>query len=218
MRHQEEWQKYIDNAVSKTINVPHETTEEEIYEIYEAAFKHNIKGLTVYRDLSKSQQVINTRVANNIPLPMADSPFTRRPASIYEARSGCGKMYIIVGYGAEQPSVLHDVFIESEGGCTASNEAMGRSISLGLQEGIDPTRIAGKLRKVKCHTALKSKLSEGQSCADIIGKCITYEHVLTGGRASDHVLIPTCPECGSPLNFGSGCSGGECTCGWSGCM
>jgi ribonucleoside-diphosphate reductase alpha chain len=217
MRHQEEWQKYIDNAVSKTINVPHETTEEEIYEIYEAAFKHNIKGLTVYRDLSKSQQVINTRVANNIPLPMAESPFTRRPASIYEARSGCGKMYIITGHSDKQPSVLHDVFIESEGGCTASNEAMGRNISLGLQEGIDPSRIASKLRKVKCHTALRSSSSDGKSCADIIGKCIAFEYANIAGVIPTHDG-PTCPECGSPLNFGSGCSGGECTCGWSGCF
>jgi ribonucleoside-diphosphate reductase alpha chain len=214
IRHQEVWQDYVDNAVSKTINVPHDTTEQTIRDIYERSLRSNIKGLTVYRDKSKVEQVLNT--VDNVPL--ATIPLVRRPATIYEARSGCGKMYIIVGHSPSEPPVLYDVFIESEGGCTASNEAMGRSISLGLQEGIDPSRIAGKLRKVKCHTALRSKTSDGKSCADIIGQCVSYEYALIAGRITPTDDQPRCPSCNGPLNFGSGCHGGQCpSCGWSGC-
>lgn len=43
-------QKYITHSISSTINLPKETTEEEIYNIYKEAWYNNLKGITVYRD------------------------------------------------------------------------------------------------------------------------------------------------------------------------
>ncbi len=53
------FQKYTDNAVSKTINLPNGTTIEEIVKIVLEAHKLKLKGLTVYRDKSRDQQVLN---------------------------------------------------------------------------------------------------------------------------------------------------------------
>lgn len=43
------WQKYIDAAISSTINLPQETTKEEVFDIYVAAWKAGLKGCTIYR-------------------------------------------------------------------------------------------------------------------------------------------------------------------------
>ena len=44
------WQIYVDSAISSTINLPNETTVEEIMELYYNAWKSNLKGVTIYRD------------------------------------------------------------------------------------------------------------------------------------------------------------------------
>ena len=56
--HQKAFQKYTDNAVSKTINLPENASVETISEIYSTAWKYKLKGITVYRYGSKQKQVL----------------------------------------------------------------------------------------------------------------------------------------------------------------
>ncbi|WP_340202286.1 adenosylcobalamin-dependent ribonucleoside-diphosphate reductase [Ascidiimonas sp. W6] len=58
LQHQLAFQNYTDNAVSKTINLPQNSSQKDIASIYLTAWKSGLKGITVYRDKSKVSQVL----------------------------------------------------------------------------------------------------------------------------------------------------------------
>jgi len=56
---QESWQKYLSNSTSKTINMASTATRVDVEEAYLSAWKRGLKGITIYRDNSKSFQILN---------------------------------------------------------------------------------------------------------------------------------------------------------------
>ena len=55
---QQAWQQYIDASISSTINLQHEATVEDVYEIYMSAWKAKLKGITIFRDGCKRSGVL----------------------------------------------------------------------------------------------------------------------------------------------------------------
>jgi len=203
IRMQAAFQRWVHNAVSKTINMPQTTTVEDVRRAIMMAWRLGCKGITIYRVGSRQEEVMSVKQANGRPRALSGTTI--------KARSGCGKMYVTINFGADGHP--YEVFVRTAGGCEANNEAIGRLISLVLRNGIPVEKVIRQLRKVKCINAMRSEKSEGKSCADVIGKLleeVVGKTTTTEGRR--------CPECGQPLTFGEGCMTGSCpNCGWSGC-
>ena len=58
LAHQQAFQEFTDNAVAKTVNLSRETPEAEVSSIYQRAWEMSLKGITVYRDGSRADQVL----------------------------------------------------------------------------------------------------------------------------------------------------------------
>ncbi|MDR0438975.1 MAG: adenosylcobalamin-dependent ribonucleoside-diphosphate reductase [Methanocalculaceae archaeon] len=232
------FQKHVHASISKTINMPFTATTKQIADAIILAWKKNVKGMTLYRTGSREDVVLSLEkreekkeeATTALELKVAQQlPFSR-PRELngrtFLAQSGCCRLYITVNTLDEKPV---EVFIRTVGaGCEASSNALGRSISTGLQNGVPYEKFVKQFAKVSCISALRNKNSEGLSCADVVGKCIELAATNQTIAMLDNWTIETvtpgmkrnnpCPECGESLDFGEGCNKGICKhCGWSGC-
>jgi len=80
---QAEAQKYIDHAISKTVNLPENVTEEQVASIYEAAWKYGCKGMTVYRKNCRTGVLVEKpkkEEKKDVKISKNDAP--KRPSDI----------------------------------------------------------------------------------------------------------------------------------------
>ncbi|MEA5036726.1 hypothetical protein SDC9_17417 [bioreactor metagenome] len=233
------FQKHVHASISKTINMPVSATREDVEQAALLAWREGIKGMTLYRTGSREDVVLALEKQETakpaevpaMPVPgvVPQLPFTRPRELVgrtFLAQSGCCRLYITVNTMDGKPM---EVFIRTVGaGCEASSNALGRSISTGLQNGVPYEKFVKQFAKVNCVSAIKNKNSEGMSCADVVGKCIELAATNKAIATLDNWSLtpvtpgekknPPCPECGEPLDFGEGCNQGICKhCGWSGC-
>ena len=166
VRMQAAFQEHTDNAVSKTINFPHDATVDDVAEAYQAAYTLGCKGITVYRDGSKSEQVLSTGTTTEsaqdevaAEAERVDAPGSRvprgRPRQIQgiteRVRTGHGNMYVTVNVDSE--GLPFEVFgtMGKAGGCDAALlEAVSRLVSLALRAGIDTSEVTRQLRGITC--------------------------------------------------------------------
>jgi len=149
-------QEYVDNSVSKTINFPHDATEEEIAGAYMLSYELGCKGITVYRDGSKDGQVLSTGQTGTSD-EVIDEVLTprKRPQSIRgvteRVRTGHGNMYVTINFDeADTPFELFGN-LGKAGGCdSAQLEAISRLVSLALRSGIEPATVIDQLRGITC--------------------------------------------------------------------
>ena len=160
VRMQAAWQKHVTNSVSKTINLPNSATVEDVREAYELAWETGCKAVTVYRDGSKSMQVLETRSdsaeSDNVAIEQPRMLVPReRPTSVRgvtdRVRTGHGNMYVTITF--DDAGKPFEVFttLGKAGGCDSANlEAVSRLVSLALRSGIDPDQIVAHLQGITC--------------------------------------------------------------------
>src|SRR3990170_412420 len=139
LRMQAAFQKHVDNAVSKTVNFPSDATREDIRKVYLLAYRLGCKGVTVYRDKSRDEQVLNIGEVKRADSPREPAPPERgsgyvstrpRPDTLLgvtrEMKTSCGKIYVTMN---RDEKGIFEVFNQmgKAGGCAASqSEAIGR--------------------------------------------------------------------------------------------
>ncbi len=154
---QEAFQCYVDNNISKTINMPNSATVDDVLEIYVEALKHRIRGLTVYRDGSLRTQVLTTaksaqKKEGKLQFFIVDEKHKLRPRPRKETlrsvtrkyKTSEGTTYITVSFDDNGEAI--EIFLSNG---TETAEAIGRLCSIALRAGVSPDEIIEQLTKVK---------------------------------------------------------------------
>lgn len=145
------WQKNVDNAVSKTINLPEDATVDQVKQAYLLARNLGCKGITIYRDGSRSMQVLskaNTSSSNQSPKNVGlerRELSTERESRTIEFRVGEHKGYFTVGHFEE--GTPGELFITmSKTGSTERGlyDAVGLLTSMALQYGVPVEKLTSK--------------------------------------------------------------------------
>ncbi len=175
-------QKWVDNAVSKTINAPNHATIEDCREAFLQAWRGGAKGITYYRDGSRESQVITSTIdkkkADGVAKGERGVVPRERPETTFgqttRKRIGfCGKLYVTVNKelredGTEQ---VCEVFTSvGEEGCPPLSNALAKIISISIRAGVDIDEIVEQLREEKCPSCLMHPETTVLSCTDFIGQ------------------------------------------------
>ena len=161
-------QKHIDHAISSTVNIPRESTEEDVSRIYIHAWKMGCKGITVYREGSREGILISEdeskrkSAESNTAVQAKESTLTppRQRPKVTEGRTERietprGPIYITIN---EDEMGLCEVFVKS---LDAEAEVTGRLVSLLFRAGVDPREIMEQLWHVRSREVAFDRSVEG---------------------------------------------------------
>ncbi len=231
------FQKYTDNAVSKTINCPNETSKEEIGRGYRLAYDLGVKGLTVYRDGSKTRQVLNLADAPGKALPAP----TRRPPAVegvtseyYEKETGYGPLHVNVIYDERGPFRVFANIPPLGTEIAGLTAVIGILLSKYLEAGGAAERILKHLNSVKGDKPIGFGPSRVESIPHALSQILRDHlrkrgHLPANGSGAESsnpkpsAELPgpsaTCEQCYSTnVEFLNGCKEPTCfDCGFSNC-
>ncbi len=225
IRIQAAFQKYTDNAVSKTVNFPYDATPEDIENVYRLAYETGCKGVTIYRYGSRDRQVLNigrdqTRHATETEAKLGGPGIVPRVRPVRtrgvteRINTGCGKLYVTIN---EDDQGICEVFAQmgKTGGCASSQiEATGRLISLALRSGVKVEAILKQISGIRCPSPIWQNGKMVLSCPDGITQVLkNYTQISTTEMPA---MMGACPDCGGALEHEGGCL--VCrSCGFSRC-
>ncbi|MBI2020578.1 ribonucleoside reductase class II [Candidatus Daviesbacteria bacterium] len=210
---QSAFQKYTDNGVSKTINLPNSATRDDIKTAYLMAWETGCNGITIYRDGSKATQVLNIsstlkpKEETGPQAAVAQRPMILRGRT-YKISTPVGEAFITIN--RDEQNQPFEVFVTvGKGGMhtMADAEAMGRLVSLSLRlsrSGKDnnPKEVAQKIVSQLKGIGGASSVGFGKnrvlSLADAIAKVLAEDLAVTPEKEE----IPTVEQV--PLNLTNG--------------
>ncbi|MGM0424834.1 MAG: vitamin B12-dependent ribonucleotide reductase, partial [Thermodesulfobacteriota bacterium] len=203
------FQKYTDNAVSKTVNLPNSATQKDIYEIYWSAYELGCKGVTVYRDGSRQEQVLSTGEEKNQDKDRAR--VKDRPEVLYgftqKVSTGLGELYLTINEVEGEPFEVFATIGRSGRSITAKAEAIGRLVSLALRSGIQVRDVVKQLKGIGGEHPVFQKKGLLLSIPDAVAWVLENRYLSNQRpRIRDYSLgSPKCPDCGVELLFQEGC-------------
>ena len=207
IRMQAVFQKYVDNSVSKTINFPHEAKITDVEKAYLLAYKLKTKGITIYRDGCRTEQVL-------YKIPSGKRYPQERPNSLPSVtdkiKTGFGNLYVTISYFNQKPFEVFTSIGKSGYTTMADAEALGRMISLALRSGVDPKEVISQLKGIGGSEPVFTEGGLVQSLPDAIAKVMERHLGESENNSKDLFQIickicgaslpdekcPTCPNCG----------------------
>ena len=136
-------QPYLTGAISKTVNLPEETTVEEIEEIYMKAWQNGLKGITIYRKGSKSFAPLQSSfdsedLVDNTDVPKRKRLPEERPSLTHKFEVGGHEGYVTVGFYPDTGKVGELFIAMAKEGSTLSGfmDSVAQAVSISLQYNI----------------------------------------------------------------------------------
>lgn len=198
-------QEYCDTAISSTVNLPRETTIEDIKELYKYAWKKGCKGITIYRDGSRNP-ILSTeptkeeKISKEVSLNTEDTKLQLkanngmgrgeiiRPGDHWLGLkrtlvTGCGTLHV-TAYFDPNTGELRECYLSkgSTGGCNNFMVGLSRMISLSARGGIkiddilDQLKSCGVCPSYAVRSATKKDTSKGSCCPVAVGNALRDMH------------------------------------------
>jgi ribonucleoside-diphosphate reductase alpha chain len=225
------FQKRVDNGVSKTINLPASATAADVARAYELAYRLGLKGVTVYRDGSRAQQVLTlASVPSRAKRADKDEVLGAR-SDYYLIKTGYGPLHVHINFDERGPYQIFTNLPPLGTEISALTALIGILLSKYLAEGGDPVRILKHLNSVKGDRLLglgpKRVDSVAHAVAIALRRHLQDRGWLSGeageraeaAMARPPVPVERCPRCRSAnVSHESGCAGPTChDCGYAEC-
>ena len=211
VRMQAAFQKYTDNAVSKTVNLPNDATKEDVLKVYDLAYELGCKGITIYRDGSKENQVLSIsqkkETEQKMKTGVQDRPETLEGFTS-KIKTGLGQLYVTVTELDGHPFEVFATIGKSGRSTTAKTEAIGRLVSLALRAGVKVDAIIEQLKGIGGEHPVFQKGGLVLSIPDAISRVLEKRYHGTAqenGPQQSALMGEKCPECSQTISFEEGC-------------
>lgn len=196
------FQKHVDNSISKTINFPNLATREDVAKGYQLAWQSGCKGCTVYREGSRTVQILNLGTGENIISPaeleegmekatvqviekiIKETPkYSPKPrpevltGQTYKVKTGYGNLYVTINNDENnEPFEIFATIGKSGGFFQEQSEGICRLISLALRAGVSVDDIIQDLKGIRGPMPVLTNKGTVLSLPDAIGQ-ILEEHM-----------------------------------------
>ena len=221
IRMQAQFQQHCDSSVSKTINFPEQAGRDEVKTAFTRAYHLNLKGITIYRDNSRPNQVLSSgKGGGTVAAPVVEE----RPAILdgitEKIKTGYGNLYVTINVKNGRPFEVFAHIGRSGYTTMADTEAICRMISLALRSHVPVEAVIRQLRGIGGSSQTFSGGARVMSIPDAIAQVLNRHY---GEKAEDDVsnqkrstYAEICPECNGAMIFDAGCF--SCpSCGYSNC-
>jgi ribonucleoside-diphosphate reductase alpha chain len=164
LRMQAAFQRHTQNAVSKTVNFPREATEEDVRQVFLLAYHEGCKGVTIYRDKSRDEQVLTIPAKDEkktwVELAAGRHKVARQRPKITSGtteriETPRGRIYVTVN---EDEEGICEVFVESR---DQEADGLSRMISLALRAGVDPQEVVEQLWRCESREVVNDFAADG---------------------------------------------------------
>jgi ribonucleoside-diphosphate reductase alpha chain len=213
IRMQAAFQKYTDNAVSKTVNLPHDASVDDVIKVYNLAYELGCKGVTIYRDGSKENQVLSFSQKEKLGNKFLTA-VKERPETLYgfttKMKTGYGHLYVTVTEYDKKPFEVFATIGKSGKSTTAKTEAIGRLVSLALRSGVKVDDIVDQLKGISGEHPVFQNGGLVLSIPDAIARVLENRYLSGNAVNANHktqysLMGEKCPECGQTVSFEEGC-------------
>lgn len=214
--------RIIDSGVSKTVNLPNSATVEDVRRVYESCYRLGCKGITIYRDGSRSYQPIEikkTEETKKTATRVKDRPGLVVFGKTIKESTPWGSIYITLNFDGDEPFEIFITVGKSGSELKAMTEALSRAISIGLRSGSKLEDFIETLKGLSGKEYWMFGFDEShvaRSIPDAIAVLLEKLIERHEPSAPGHEGGAPCPECKAPMEMISGCA--YCfSCGYSPC-